>query len=147
MLLLRYRCAIAPLGNGGFELPKCSTLSELPNPLSSKWLGVGEFVENCCLSGVFIGVAVIVVSAAESSSPHDRSSERPLRNDLRNLSTRRMWNLLRLPWLPPVGFGGLQPVLVLVGLVNELCDVRDEVREKGRELVRLMGIWRAGEDT
>lgn len=152
MLRLRMRCT--PGGNGGFVRPKCNTPSELPRPLSSSSImctGVAEYVEyDKCLCGVLFGVAaddgvieldvvVFVVSPIGSSSSHERSSERVLRNDLRNLSTKRVWNLFRLLWLPAVGFGGLQPVLVLVGLLNELCDVRDDVRENGRELVRLIG--------
>lgn len=67
----------------------------------------------------------------------DRSSDFPLLNDLRSLSTNRIWNLLRLPWLPFVGFGTLE-MLCFVGLVNELCDVRDDVRENARELLRFI---------
>lgn len=81
--------------------------------------------------------AAVAASVASSSDcSQERSfSGRPLPNDLRNLSTNRTWNLFRLPWLPDDGFGGLQ---FFVGLVNELCDVRDDVRENARELLRLM---------
>lgn len=100
--------------------------------------GVVE-VENDSFGGVLLGVVCLVVSFVASFKSHDLSSERLFRNDLRNLSTKRVWNLFRLLWLPVVGFGGLQPVLVFVGLVNDVCDVRDEVREKGREFVRFIG--------
>jgi hypothetical protein len=107
-------------------------------------MGVSEYVEydKCfcvIVDCIVVDVGIFVVSPFASSSSHDRSSDRPLRNDLRNLSTNRVWNLFKLPWLSAVGFGGLQPVLFFVGLVNELCDVRDDVRENGRELVRLIG--------
>lgn len=73
-------------------------------------------------------------AASSSNWSQERSlSVRPLPNDFRNLSTKRTWNLFKLPWLPDDGFGGLQ---FFVGLVNELCDVRDDVRENARELLR-----------
>lgn len=53
------------------------------------------------------------------------------RNDLRSLSTNRIWNLFKLLWLSAVaGFGGLLPELALLGLViSEVCEVREELRE------------------
>uniref|UniRef100_A0A8W7PWF0 Uncharacterized protein n=1 Tax=Anopheles coluzzii TaxID=1518534 RepID=A0A8W7PWF0_ANOCL len=58
------------------------------------------------------------------------------------LSTSRLWNLLRLLWLPAAAaaagtagpaapFGGLLPALAFDGLdaIRELCEVRDELRE------------------
>lgn len=146
-LRLRFRCCpfcmmvVRAGGNGGFVRPKFNIVSELPSPLSSSNAinGVVELVGKDNLRSVLLfGVVVVSVPSAvdEYVSSHDRSSERPLRSDLRSLSTSRVWNLLKLLWLPLVGFGGL----ALVGLVNELSDVRDDVRENGRELVRLIGI-------
>lgn len=82
-------------GNGGFIRPKCSIVSELPKPLSSSSAinGVVGLVVYDNFRGVLLfGVVVVsVVSAVgENFSSHDRSSERPLRNDLRNLSTSRV---------------------------------------------------------
>lgn len=119
--------AVAPCGNGGFARTTCNTLSEQ------------------CISPSFTG-------GGDISPAHDRSSDRPFRRDFRSLSTNRVWNLFRLPWLPAAGLGGLQPVLVLVGLViNDVCEVRDDVRENsGRDVVRLTGIdWLRcdGDDT
>lgn len=84
-------------GNGGFELAKCNTLSELPKPLSSSnSMGVVELLECDSLNGVLLGVVDLVGSVVKQSSSHDRSSERLFRNDLRNLSTNRVWNLFKL---------------------------------------------------
>lgn len=53
-------------GNGGFELPKCNTLSELPKPLSfSSSMGVAELLECDSLCGVRLGVVDLVCSAVE----------------------------------------------------------------------------------
>lgn len=65
-------------------------------------------------------------------SSHERPSVDLLfRNDLRSLSTKRVWNLFKLLWLSvDAGFGGLLPALAFPGLViSEVCDVRDELRE------------------
>lgn len=166
MLRLRLRCVVdtvMPRGSGGFDvlllllpllllLLMCKILSEKRRPQSLViGVGVGVFVVNdnwfdivVDLSVFIFIAAVAIVRSLSSGSTQERSSDRPLRNDLRNLSTSRMWNLFKLFWLPPVGFGGLHPVLV--GLVNELCDVRDDVRENGRELVRFMWARWAGDE-
>lgn len=53
-------------GNGGFELPKCNTLSELPKPLSSSSsMGVVELLECDSLCGVLLGVVDLVGSAVK----------------------------------------------------------------------------------
>ena len=76
-------------------------------------------------------------------------------NDRFSLSTKRLWNLFRLPWLPlPLlaafadeapAFGGLHPELLLlvigmparVGLVTrEFCEAREEVRVMARFCMR-----------
>lgn len=91
-------------------------------------------------SGVFLKKwSVVVVVVGDS---HERSSERALRSDLRSLSTSRRWKLLRLPCDPAVGLGGLQPVLLLLGVaINEDWDVLDGVRENMvRDTARLTGI-------
>lgn len=160
MLLLRLRWCIA--GNGGFELIIFKLLSEHPRPPPSL-LSTDVKTDESDEMDIFFRVFIIVESFwwddanvclatvlsdnkslsslsgwGESSSSvcsQDRSSLRPLPNDLRNLSTKRIWNLFKLPWLPVDGFGGLQ---FFVGLVSELCDVRDDVRENARELLRLI---------
>lgn len=157
MLRLRNRW----VGNGGFELVICRTLSEHPRPpslLSPDAIADESDEIDSFFRGFIIAVVsfwwddasvcfVIEVSDNNSSSMsalfeslssfwfQDLSSALPLPNDLRNLSTKRTWNLLRLPWLPVDGLGGLQ---FFVGLVSELCDVRDDVRENAREVLLLM---------
>lgn len=61
------------------------------------------------------------------------SDELPLLKALRNLSTNRLWNLFKLPWLPTLtGFGGELVRTERVGFVglviNEVCDVRELTR-------------------
>lgn len=60
------------------------------------------------------------------------------RNDLRSLSTSRVWKLLKLLWLPLLaGFGGLLllALAAFVGLVtSEFCEFREALRENcGRD--------------
>lgn len=73
-------------------------------------------------------------------------------SDRFSLSTSRLWNLFRLPWLPPgfehPAFGGLQPLLVFpallllvmltrVGLVtSEFWEARDDVLVMARFCIR-----------
>lgn len=152
MLRLRFRCA----GNGGLckkpsEHPKPSLLSpdviaDESDEIDSFFKGFIIAVESLCWDDASICFATEVSDNDSSSTSglfgslsscwsQDLSSVRLLPNDLRNLSTKRTWNLFKLPWLPVDGFGGLQ---FFVGLVSELCDVRDDVRENARELLRLM---------
>lgn len=91
-------------------------------------------------SGVLFLQWSVMVGGGHS---HERSSERAFRKDLRSLSTRRRWKLLRLPCDPAVGFGGLQlVVLSLLGVViNDDWDVLDGVRENmALDTTRLTGI-------
>lgn len=90
-------------------------------------------------SGVFLKWSLFALVTGLS---HERSSERAFRKDLRNLSTSRRWKLLRLPCDPAVGFGGLQPVLLLFGVaISDDWDVLEGVRENMvRETARLTGI-------
>lgn len=84
---------------------------------------------------MFLGVIVLIPLLGSQ----ERSVELSLRKDFRSLSTSRMWNLFKLPWLPlfVAGLGGLDPWLPLVGEVaKEFCDARDEVRENAREAFR-----------
>jgi len=65
-LLMRSPDTVEFGGNGGFELPKCNTLSELPKPLSSSSsMGVVELLECDSLCGVLLGVVDLVGSAVE----------------------------------------------------------------------------------
>lgn len=93
-------------GKGGL----CSTLSEYPISISDRRECVG-----ICGGGVL-----------DLAPPHERSSfDLPRRNDLRNLSTSRVWKL-KLDSLE-AGFGGLEPALLFVGdVINELCEFLDE---------------------
>ena len=52
-------------------------------------------------------------------------------SDLLSLSTRRLWNLFKEFELPV--FGGDEPELLL-GLWSELCEAREDVLEKWREV-------------
>lgn len=162
MLRLRLRWLVT--GNGGFELVICRTLSELPIPPSllsaDARTDESDEIDNF-FSGLLIAVGSFWWDVAslcfatecsdndsssmswlnESSSSflsQDLSSVRLLPNDFRNLSTNRTWNLFRLPWLPLDGFGAFGGLQFFVGLVSELCDVRDDVRENARELLRFM---------
>lgn len=157
MLLLRVRWCGAI---GGFELIICRLLSEHPRPTSlllSVCMDESDEIDNffrvfsvavvesfwwddasvCFATDVSDNKSSSLSGWTESTSisSQDRSSVRLLPNDFRNLSTSRTWNLFRLPWLPDDGFGGLQ---FFVGLVNELCDVRDDVRENARDWLRFM---------
>lgn len=104
---------------------------------------------------LFLGVAASdALAALEHADPPALSSEESqerlssrLPSRLRvffNLSTRRLWNLLRLPWLPELdGLGGLHPTLVVfVGLISEFWDVREEFRENPRDVLRFIEQFR-----
>lgn len=111
-------------GSGGLDVT-CRILSDSTNsPFSSCSPSSSSSLESISASGgslLDIGV-----------SSHERPSEDLLfRNDLRSLSTKRVWNLFKLLWLSvDAGFGGLLPALALLGLViSEVCEVRDELRE------------------
>ena len=138
---------MAGRGNGGFPM-QCRTLSD--NTISP------------CKFSLLSLVPVVSISIVEFTpgSSHERPSvDLVRRNDLRNLSTNRKWNLFKLLWLPSVAFGGLVPVL-FVGLVTkEVCDVREEFLENwGLEANRFIAIgalrcagdvpkkWLSGED-
>lgn len=102
----------------------CRTLSDSTNsPFSSSSPSSSSLKSISASGGSLLDVGV---------SSHERPSEDLLfLNDLRNLSTKRMWNLFKLLWLSvDAGFGGLLPALALLGLVtSEVCEVRDELRE------------------
>lgn len=153
MLRLRYRWLTAwwPGGSGGFVL-MCSSPSEWPisvsagvvlaesdeiddflaRPLSgfaaSSGLLAAEHSDDG-LSSLSESVGrLLALSSMSVARSQDRSTDRAFPNDLRSLSTSRMWNLFRLPWLPDDGLGGEQ-LAFRVGLVSDACEVRDEVRE------------------
>lgn len=167
ILRLRNRWLIWwPGGSGGFVHILCNSLSERPIPLSCESAGVTlaesdetddfltglrfvwvdsfdlvtEHSDNT-LSSLSESFGLLALSSSSVSAlSQERSTDRPLPNDLRSLSTSRIWNLFKLPWLPDDGFGGEQLSLVRVGVVNEVCDVRDDVRENAfaLELLRFM---------
>lgn len=130
LLLLFIRSGVLERwGRGGLDVT-CSTLSDSTSSPSCSCSSSSSSCRSVSASGgSLLGTGV---------SSHERPSEDLLfRNERRSLSTSRIWNLFRLPWLPleEAGFGGLVPVLAFVGLVtSEHCEVRDEFRENwGRE--------------
>lgn len=110
-------------GSGGLDVT-CRTLSDSTSSPSSP--GSSSSCRSVSASGGSLLDSIV--------SSHERPSEDLLfLNDLRSLSTSLVWNLFKLLWLPEAaGFGGLLLVVLapFVGLViNELCEVRDELRE------------------